>query len=87
MALCPKIFLVVCPNCVPNFMLLSSKPQSFHISAALQRDIAERTTRSTIDNSVHVPHILLLNVANMHLHIEVPFYGMRFQIIFRSVNR
>ena len=38
MALCPKIFLVVCPNCVPNVMLLSSKPQSFHIilSAALR---------------------------------------------------
>ena len=35
MALCPKIFLVECPNCVPNFMLLSSNPQSFHISAAL----------------------------------------------------
>ena len=32
-------------------------------------------------------HILFLNVANMHLHIEVPFYGMRFQIILRSVNR
>ena len=27
MALCPKIFLVVCPNCVPNFMLLSPNPQ------------------------------------------------------------
>ena len=52
----------------------------------MQRDIAERTTRSTIDNNVHVPHILL-NVANMHLHIEVPFYGMRFQIILRRVNR
>ena len=35
MALCPKIFLVVFPNCVPNLMLLSSNPQSFHISAAL----------------------------------------------------
>ena len=25
----------------------------------MQRDIAERTTRSTIDNNVHVPHITL----------------------------
>ena len=32
-------------------------------------------------------HILLLNVAKMHLLIEVPFYGMRFQKILRSVNR
>ena len=32
-------------------------------------------------------HILLLNVAKMHLPIEVPFYGMRFQKILRSVNR
>ena len=38
MALCPKIFLVVYPNCVPNLMLLSSNPQSFHISAALSDD-------------------------------------------------
>ena len=31
-------------------------------------------------------HILRLNVAKMHLPIEVPFYGMRFQKILRSVN-
>ena len=52
----------------------------------MQRDIAERTTRSTIDNNVHVPHITL-GFATMHLPIEVPFYGMRFQKILRSVNR
>ena len=51
----------------------------------VQRDIAERTTRSTIDNNVHMPHITL--VAKLHLPIEVPFYGMRFQKILRSVNR
>ena len=27
MALCPKNVLVVCSNCVPNVMLLSSNPQ------------------------------------------------------------
>ena len=32
-------------------------------------------------------HILLLNVAKMHLPVEVPFCGMRFQKILRSVNR
>ena len=32
-----KIFLVACPNCVPNSMLLSSNPQAFHMSAALPR--------------------------------------------------
>ena len=52
----------------------------------MQRDIAERTTRSTIDNNVHVPHITL-ECCKMHLPIEVPFYGMRFQKILRSVNR
>ena len=29
-------------------------------------------------------HILLLNVAEMHLPIEVPFYGMRFQKIIKK---
>ena len=46
----------------------------------MQRDIAERTTRSTIDNNVHVPHITLECCKNA-------FYGMRFQKILRSVNR
>ena len=31
--------------------------------------------------------ILFLNVAKMHLPIEVPFYGLRFQNMLRSVNR
>ena len=46
MALCPKLFLVVCPNCVPNVMLLSSNPQSFHISAALASLLANQPVAS-----------------------------------------
>ena len=52
----------------------------------MQRDIAERTTRYTINNNVHVPHITLECYKNA-LPIEVPFYGMHFQKILRSVNR
>ena len=51
-----------------------------------QRDIAERKTRSTINNNVRVPHITL-ECCKMHLPIEVPFYGLRFQKILRIVNR
>ena len=40
----------------------------------MQRDIAVRITRFTINKNVHVPHILHLNVAKMHLLIEVPFF-------------
>ena len=53
----------------------------------MQRDIAERTTRSTIDNNLHVPHITLECCKNAFAYIEVPFYGMRFQKILRSANR
>ena len=56
----------------------------------MQRDITVRTTRSTVNNNVHVPsmcHILYLNVAKMHLPIEVRFYGMRFQKILRNAKR
>ena len=50
----------------------------------MQLDITLRTTRSTINSIVHVPD-LLLNVAKMHLPIEVPFYGMCFQNVNRSI--
>ena len=51
----------------------------------MQRDIAKEQLdlRSII---MFMCHILLLNVAKMHLPIEVPFYGMRFQKILGSVN-
>ena len=43
----------------------------------MQRDIAVRTTRSTITNNVHVLHITL-DCCKTHLPIEVQCYGMRF---------
>ena len=45
----------------------------------MQRDITVRTT--------YTCHIVYLNVVNMHLPIEVRFYGMRFQKIFRNAKR
>ena len=51
----------------------------------MQRDIAVRTTRSMIIIML-MSHILHLNVAKMHLPIEVQFYGMRFQKILRNAN-
>ena len=52
----------------------------------MQRDITVRTTRSTVNNNVHVPHIIL-ECCKMHLPIEVRFYGMRFQKILRNAKR
>ena len=52
----------------------------------MQRDITVRTTRSTVNNNVHVPH-MILTVVKMHLPIEVRFYGMRFQKILRNAKR
>ena len=43
----------------------------------MQRDITVRTTSSTVNNNVHVPHIIL-ECCKMHSPIEVRFYGMRF---------
>ena len=44
---------------------------------------AQRDLRLLI---MFMSHILLWNVAKMHLHIEVQFYGMRFQKILRNAN-
>ena len=52
----------------------------------MQRDITVRTTRSTVNNNVHVPHNYL-NVVQMHLPIEVRFYGMCFQKILTNAKR
>ena len=49
----------------------------------MQRDITVRTTRSTVNNNVHVPHIILECCKNAF----VRFYGMRFQKILRNAKR
>ena len=43
-------------------------------------------TRSTVNNNVHVPHIILECCKNA-LPIEVRFYGMSFQKILRNAKR
>ena len=53
----------------------------------MQRDITVRTTRSTVNNNLHVPHIILECFEKMNLPIEVRFYGMRFQKILRNAKR
>ena len=52
----------------------------------IQRDIAERTTRSTIDNNVHVPHIILEGCKNAFTH-RGPVLWNALPEILRSVNR
>ena len=75
MALCPKIFLVVCPNCVPNCMLLSSNPQSFHISAALYRRVCVCVSVCVYPSKrIHVavsgPIGTKFGTHNMQIHLE-----------------
>ena len=54
----------------------------------MQWDITVRTTRSTVNNNVHVPHYIILeSCKKMYLPIEVRFYGMRFQKILRNAKR
>ena len=53
----------------------------------MQRDITVITTRPTVNNNVHVPHIILECCKKMHLPIEVRFYEMRFQKILRNAKR
>ena len=61
-------------------------PDYICVEITMQRDITVRTTRSTVNNNVHVPHIIL-ECCKMHLPIEVRFYGMRFQKILRNAKR
>ena len=45
---------------------------------SLQQDSVVRSTRYTVNSNVglHVPYMLLLDVAKMHLFTEVPFNGI-----------
>ena len=54
----------------------------------MQRDITVRTTRSTVNNNVHVPHIILECCKNAFAYMHAyAFYGMRFQKILRNAKR